>query len=83
MRVQHFTNFYSIGLLKRASGFSREVGFFASLVIITIILYIEDKDINKTILKSIFLFLGFIVSMSKMSPFYLYILLSKIKKGYK
>ena len=76
-----FTNFYSIGLLKRASGFSREVGFFASLVIITIILYIEDKDINKTILKSIFLFLGFIVSMSKMSPIlFIYFIIKKLRK---
>lgn len=76
-----FTNFYSIGLLKRASGFSREVGFFASLMVITIILYIEDKDINKTILKNILLFLGFIISMSKMSPIlFIYFIIKKLKK---
>lgn len=75
------TNFYSIGLLKRASGLSREVGFFASLIVITIILYIEDRDIKKSKWKNILLIIGFIISMSKMSPLLLvYIALKKMKK---
>lgn len=75
------TNFYSIGLLKRASGLSREVGFFASLMVITIMLYIEDKDVKKDKWKSILLIIGFIISMSKMSPLlFIYFAIKKIKK---
>lgn len=75
------TNFYSIGLLKRASGLSREVGFFASLMVITIILYIEDKDAKKDKWKSILLIIGFIISMSKMSfLLFVYFAIKKMKK---
>ena len=76
-----FTNFYSIGFLKRASGLSREVGFFASLLIIVIMIYCEDRKIKKSKIQYLLFFIGYIIGFSKMS-FILpaYFLLKKIKK---
>ena len=62
-----FTNFYVIFSLVRVSGWSREAGFFASLIIITFIHYIYDKDMKKNKLQYILFVIGFIISFSKIS----------------
>ncbi|MEY8764811.1 hypothetical protein AB8S09_14410 [Clostridium sp. MT-113] len=66
-----FTNFYTIFLFPRVSGWSREAGFFASLLGITYIIYLSDKNKKIKKLKSLsnnFLFIvGFIISLSKAS----------------
>lgn len=60
-------NFYPIFFLKRASGLSREVGFFASIITISILLYISDSSIKKKKREIFFLLLGYIISFSKIS----------------
>lgn len=76
-----FTNFYSIGFLKRASGLSREVGFFASLLIIVIIIYLEDNKIKKSKIQYFIFFIGYIIGFSKMSFILpLYFILKRIRK---
>ena len=76
-----FTNFYSIGFLKRASGLSREVGFFASLLIIVIIIYCEDRKIKKNKKQYLIFFIGYIIGFSKMSFILpVYFILKKIRK---
>lgn len=65
--TQTFTNFYPIFKLIRVSGWSREAGFFASLIIISFISYIEDKEQNKNIVQILLFIIGYIISFSKAS----------------
>lgn len=62
-----FTNFYPIYKIVRVSGWSREAGFFASLIEITSIIYIIDKEQKKSILQYVFLGIGYLISFSKSS----------------
>lgn len=66
-----FTNFFTIFLFPRVSGLSREAGFFSTLVVITFIVYLADKDKNETRMKSIInksmFLIGLILSLSKSS----------------
>lgn len=79
-----FTNFYRIFLIPRVSGLSREAGFFASLLTISIFLfYIDAKIQNKriSIFLIIFWLIGFIISFSKMSMIlFIFFLLYKNRK---
>jgi hypothetical protein len=65
-----FTNFYSIFLFPRVSGLSREAGFFASLIV-AYMLFVFINQNRKKITISYFsktlLFVGYILSFSKMS----------------
>ncbi len=62
-----FTNFYTIFLFPRVSGWSREAGFFASLLILAFSCYIYDKDEKKTWWKIGLYIVGFIISFSKIT----------------
>ncbi|RYY08370.1 MAG: hypothetical protein EOP43_00060 [Sphingobacteriaceae bacterium] len=68
-----FTNFYSISILPRVSGLSREGGFFASLLGVTFFLFLYDKrQPNKSKKFYFILFiLGLLISLSKTSIFIL------------
>ena len=61
------TNFYTIFLFPRVCGLSREAGFFASLLGITYITFLYDKDEKITLFKQCIFFIGFILSLSKAS----------------
>ncbi|GEM_PF-1551317 len=75
-----FTNFYSIGLLNRSSGLSREVGFFSSLITITILIYIYDTKVKKIKIQKLLFLLGYIISIAKMSIILpVYFILKKLK----
>lgn len=76
-----FTNFYTIFLFPRVCGLSREAGFFASLLGIAYIVYISDEDEQKTKLKNILFFIGFVLSLSKASGLIIgVILIIKLRK---
>ena len=63
-----FTNLYAIFKFVRVSGWSREAGFFASLIIITFLTYMYDDDIKKKNFIQILMFvIGYIISFSKSS----------------
>lgn len=76
-----FTNFYTIFLIPRVSGWSREAGFFASLLILTFACYLQDSEEKKSWWKIILYIIGFIISFSKVTlifiPLFLIIYLSK------
>ena len=64
-----FTNMFpnAIGIVK-VSGWSREAGFFNSLIIITALVYIfVDKKTRKSKLQYILFLIGFLLSLSKVS----------------
>ena len=76
-----FTNFYALLILgmNRASGLSREVGFFLTLLIIAYIIYLEHPQ-KKHKMKKIF-YLGFIIWISKMIFLLpIYIIVKKYRK---
>lgn len=62
-----YTNFFEIFRLVRVSGWSREAGFFASLITISFIIYIKDKEQKKGIIQYIFFAIGYAISFSKSS----------------
>lgn len=62
-----YTNFFEIFRLVRVSGWSREAGFFASLITISFIIYIKDKEQKKGIIQYIFFTIGYAISFSKSS----------------
>lgn len=64
-----FTNMFpnEFGIVK-VSGWSREAGFFNSLIIITTLVYIfVDKKTKKSKLQYILFLIGFLISLSKVS----------------
>ena len=67
LATQTNTNFYPVFYLPRTCGLSREAGFFAALLCIVIIIYINDKKIRKTKFQKRLFFIAYIVSFSKMS----------------
>lgn len=65
-----FTNFYSIFLLPRVSGLSREAGFFASLIVAYIFfIFIKNnrEQRKESYSSNALLLVGYILSFSKMS----------------
>lgn len=61
-----YTNFFTVFYFPRVSGLSREAGFFASYIMVTIFfLYIERKKYSKKI--HLLYFIGYVISFSKMS----------------
>lgn len=70
-----FTNFYSIFIFPRVCGLSREAGFFASLLGMTFILFMFDKNEKKSGYKYVIFLIGFILSFSKVSLLFLVIFL--------
>lgn len=78
------TNFYTIFLLPRVSGLSREAGFFASLIVAVIFFYYLRGKYEKfelTFIEKIFLVIGYVLSFSKMSlVIFILFLFEKMKK---
>ena len=64
-----FTNYYAVFALVRVGGLSREGGFFATLILNCILIYIIDRRERgyKSITVQVILFIGFVLSLSKMS----------------
>lgn len=80
-----YTNFYTIFFIPRVSGLSREAGFLASLICIVIfLLYIQRERENKrsSVILKIFLFIGYVLSFSKMSIIILFLILIEKFKNY-
>jgi hypothetical protein len=80
-----FTNFYTVFFIPRVSGLSREAGFFAAFLIASIFFfYLENKRYKqntKDKIRNIFLWIGYILSFSKMSILIIpLIIVEKIKK---
>lgn len=74
-----FTNFYSIFYLHRASGLSRETGFFCTLLIITFLFYLREK--KQTNIERYIFIIGLIISMTKMIIILpIVLILKKLKK---
>lgn len=77
------TNMYAIfgNKLVRVCGWSREAGFFASLLMICFLCYMYDTKIEKRRFQYILFALGFVISFSKVSllilPLFLVLKLSK------
>ncbi|RQR48772.1 hypothetical protein DIE19_32710 [Burkholderia sp. Bp9126] len=63
--TQTNTNYYEILYFARVSGFSREAGFFASLLSASFVLYLYQRGRNKWVL--MLYFLGLVISLSKAS----------------
>ncbi|SAK66380.1 hypothetical protein AWB81_02680 [Caballeronia arationis] len=60
-----FTNFFEIFYFARVSGFSREAGFFSSLLLSSLVLYLFTEKVNK---KMVFIyFFGLFIGFSKSS----------------
>ena len=79
-----FTNFYTVFWFPRVSGLSREAGFFASFLIVSIFYFYLNNRRNGFRLKSkisnLFLWTGYILSFSKMSVLILLlIIVEKVK----
>lgn len=62
-----YDNMFPIFGLVRVSGWSREAGFFASLIITTSIVYMYDKQISKKTYQYILFVIAFCISFSKIS----------------
>ena len=66
-----FTNFYTVFWIPRVSGLSREAGFFASFLMVSILFFYLERRRNglkpKRKIINLFLWIGYILSFSKMS----------------
>lgn len=68
--TQTFANFYTLYLLPRVSGLSREAGFFASFLIVSLLaIWINKRVVGDALGRSpkVWFALGFLVSFSKIS----------------
>lgn len=76
-----YTNFFAVFTISRVSGLSREAGFFSSLLGVTFMIYILDKDIIKNKFKILIFIIGFIISFSKVTIIFIPIfIIIKMKK---
>ena len=70
--TETLTNFYAIFKLVRISGWSREAGFFASLLTIAFIFYLTEK--KHRVYQYVFFAIGYIISFSKVSFILIFII---------